>query len=92
MKKILIIYNEERNLYELSWIEEGVRAYDYEYNLPMYDGYQWGIVVAEKKSIEYGVRVLRDKIIETAKHEIDQNIELIKKCDRMIYFKEDLEE
>lgn len=92
MKKILIIYDKDSNRYELSYIDENIRAYSYEYNMPLYDGSRWAIVVAEKKSISYGVRLLRDKIIEVAKREINENIELIKNCDKEFYCIKDLDE
>ncbi|WP_300924588.1 hypothetical protein [uncultured Clostridium sp.] len=92
MKKILIIYEPDVNKFELSYIDETIRAYSYEYNKPMYDGNRWAIVVAEEKSISYGVGLLKDKIIETAKREIDENIELIKNVDKEIYFIKDLKD
>ena len=76
-KKILIIYDNDYSTYRCEYIDSTIRAWDYKYNMPMYDGQSWAIVVADKKDIEFGVNILRSKIIEWCKDLIDEKIDMI---------------
>lgn len=91
-RKILIIYEPSNKAFNAEFIDKNIRAFNYEFNQPMYDGDRWAIVVAEESSIKFGVNVLHKKIVDIAKQEIENNIELIRDVDRKCILDYDIKE
>ena len=75
MKKILIEFKE--TAFEACCIGENVRAYNYPFNKPVFDGYTWGIVTDEVKSIPYAVDILSKEIIISEKRKIEESVDCI---------------